>query len=527
LGQPAKKLSPAAVEAELRDDIAGFQHDPAGFVWYAFPWGVPGTPLAGKRPRKWFLELCERIAGKLRANGTNDVWQVVQEAVASGHGIGKSAAMAQLVLWAMSTFEDTKGVITANTENQLRTKTWPELVKWHGLCITKHWFNVTATAIHHVINDRTWRVDAVPWTAHNTEAFAGLHNEGRRIILGMDEASATADPVWETAEGAMTDAKTEILWFAFGNPTRSTGRFRQCFTKHRELWGAVNVDSRTVDGVNLDRIARWARIYGEDSQFFNVRVRGQFVEADANQLIPLEWIAMARQRGSLPYGDGSLPRRRISGDIAAGGADDTVLTSAIHYATQRVIVRQNKFSFRPATAVTDSADAIKHMWEGFGCDVNRGDDIVVDSLGVGAGAASYLVKNHNLPVVIYKGGESASNPALFRNRRVQSYIALRNDFRDGRIVLLPDMLPDESAWSEFEAQLCSIKSKPGTDRLEDLQTRAEMNREGIDSPDYADSLAMQYATQTPTTLSVAGHAGNEWMPLAAPPEFFKDYTETY
>lgn len=488
------------IEQELASDVAGFQHDPAGFVWYAFPWGQKGSPLQNKKPRRWFLSLCARIKAKLERNGTDDVWRVVQEAVASGHGIGKSAAMAQLALWALSTHEKTRGVITANTENQLRTKTWPELVKWHNLCITRHWFKCTATAIYHVGHEKEWRMDAVPWSEHSTEAFAGLHNEGRRLFLGMDEASGIADSVWETAEGAMTDDRTEILWLAFGNPTRATGRFRQCFTKFRELWGSVNVDSRTVEGINLDRLHRWARLYGENSQFFNVRVRGQFVEADANQLIPMEWIAAARLRGQNLQTDGSLPTRRISGDIAGGGADDTVLTSMLHYDSIRVAVKQLKYSFGPATAVTDAADAVWSLWNSFGCSLNNGDDIVIDSLGVGQGCANNLVKQYQLPVVLYKGGEASSAPKLFRNRRVQSYIALRNDFRDGKIALLPDMLPDEESWAEFEAQLSSVKGKPGTDKLEDLQTREEMSRQGIDSPDHADSLAMQYATQVPTII---------------------------
>jgi hypothetical protein len=67
------------------------------------------------------------------------------------------------------------------------------------------------------------------------------------------------------------------------------------------------------------------------------------------------------------------------------------------------------------------------------------------------------------------------------------------------------MLPDEESWAEFEAQLSSIKGKPGTDRLEDLQTREEMSRQGIDSPDHADSLAMQYATQMPTVIDQNFH----------------------
>ena len=117
--------------------------------------------------------------------------------------------------------------MTANTATQLKTKTWPELVKWLRLAACADWFEVAATAIHSIdpAHERTWRIDAVPWSLRTTEAFAGLHNQGRRLFVAFDEASAIPDPVWETIEGALTDRDTEILWLATGNPTRNTGRF--------------------------------------------------------------------------------------------------------------------------------------------------------------------------------------------------------------------------------------------------------------------------------------------------------------
>ena len=74
------------------------------------------------------------------------------------------------------------------------------------------------------------------WNKNNTEAFAGLHNQGKRIVVVFDEASAIDDTIWEVTEGALTDSDTEILWLAFGNPTRNTGRFDcfpvQCIVSH-------------------------------------------------------------------------------------------------------------------------------------------------------------------------------------------------------------------------------------------------------------------------------------------------------
>ena len=188
----------------------------------------------------------------------HDAGEAVRSAVASGHGIGKSALVSWIILWAMSTLPDTRGVVSANTEGQLRTKTWPELAKWHGLCLNRDWFEYTATSLHSVLagRDRTWRVDAITWSENNTEAIAGLHNKGRRAFVLLDEASAIPDPVWDTIEGALTDAGTELLWCVFGNPTRNTGRFRECFAGGRfaHRWQPRQIDSRSVAMTNKGQI---------------------------------------------------------------------------------------------------------------------------------------------------------------------------------------------------------------------------------------------------------------------------------
>lgn len=275
------------LESQLVEDIAGFTHDPLGYALYAFPWGEEGTELADATgPREWQAEAFEEIGQHLKNPETR--FEPLMLARASGHGIGKSAFISMLIKWGMDTCEDCKVVVTANTENQLRTKTWPEIAKWQRLSITRDWFTPTATAIYSndAQHSKAWRADAIPWSENNTEAFAGLHNKGKRIILVFDEASNIADLVWEVAEGALTDEGTEIIWVAFGNPTRNTGRFRECFRKYRHRWKCKQIDSRTVDGTNKAQIQKWAEDYGEESDFFKVRVRGQFPSASENQFIP-------------------------------------------------------------------------------------------------------------------------------------------------------------------------------------------------------------------------------------------------
>jgi hypothetical protein len=182
-------------------DLARFHKDPLGFVVWAFPWGEPGDLRYARGPEAWQAELLRRVGEGLSPD------HAVMEAVASGHGVGKSSLVAWLVLWAMSTSTDTRGVVTANTENQLKTKTWVELAKWYRLFIARSLFRLEATALFSVDEkrSRTWRTDMIPWSERNPEAFAGLHNQGRRVFVIMDEASTIPGIIWETARRSTRD----------------------------------------------------------------------------------------------------------------------------------------------------------------------------------------------------------------------------------------------------------------------------------------------------------------------------------
>jgi hypothetical protein len=71
----------------------------------------------------------------------------LREAVSSGRGIGKSALVSWLVLWMLTTRIGGSVIISANSENQLRSVTWAELTKWSAMSINNHWFEISATKL--------------------------------------------------------------------------------------------------------------------------------------------------------------------------------------------------------------------------------------------------------------------------------------------------------------------------------------------------------------------------------------------
>lgn len=463
-------VSAPDLESQLIDDIGSFTHDPYGYALYAFPWGESGTDLAySSGPRKWQGEAFREIGDHLKNPDTRH--QPLMIARASGHGIGKSAFISMLVKWGMDTCEDCKVVVTANTENQLRTKTWPEIAKWQRLSITADWFTCTATAIYSndAAHAKSWRADAIPWSENNTEAFAGLHNERKRIILIFDEASNISDLVWEVAEGALTDENTEIIWVAFGNPTRNTGRFRECYRKMRHRWKGKQIDSRTVEGTNKEQIQKWVDDYGEESDFVKVRVRGVFPDASENQFIPSALTDAAVGR-VITSGQVAHAATIIGVDPAHQGGDPAViyLRQGLHCKKLGEYQRTTDDVWF-AKVVADFEDQY------------RADAVFID-YGYGTGLKS-VGDNWGRNWQLIQFGSGSTDPQM-ANKRGEMYNAVKTWLKDGGQLDSQDVA-DELSAAEYKVRL--------KDSRIILQSKEEIKETLGRSPNEADALALTFA----------------------------------
>lgn len=460
---------------ELALEIAGFTHDPLAHALYSYPWGSPLLPAKG--PRAWQREVMADIREHLSNPETR--FQPCRIARASGHGIGKSALIAMLVKWGLDTCEDTRIVFTANTEGQLLTKTMPEITKWHNLSITKDWFKATATALISAFpgHDKSWRADAVTWSLNNTEAFAGLHNQGKRIIVILDEASGIHPKVWEVILGALTDENTEIIWLAFGNPTLNTGTFRELFGKLRSLWKTGQIDSRTVEGTNKAYLEELVETYGIASDIVKVRVLGQFPSASSLQFINADVVQAARDRDiEIDPSDPVV----LGVDVARFGDDrSTIYTRKGRDGNFMPPIRLAKVD-----TMTLASKVAEHAALVGAAVVN------VDEGGIGAGVVDRLVQL-NVPVVGVQFGSKPegtvklANGVKVANRRAEIWAIMRE--------WLPGaMIPDDDT---LAADLTGIEYGFDTNSAILLEKKEHMKKRGLASPDDGDGLALTFATQ--------------------------------
>jgi hypothetical protein len=281
----------------------------------------------------------------------------------------------------------------------------------------------------------TWRADFVTWSIERTEAFAGLHNEGKIIVLIFDEASAIPDKIWEVAEGAMTDENTVIIWLAFGNPTKNTGRFRECFGKFAHRWKHRQIDSRTVEGTNKAQLDSWIEDYGEDSDFCRVRIRGEFPRAGSSQFIPSDLVAAARKAEVIV--PPMLPKIGAC-DVARFGDDQSVIADR-QGRRARIWKR-----YRGLDTVQLAERCIEYI------DEEKPQAFVVDGDGVGAGVFDYLKHrgyDRKTLLVEFHGGAIPNDQGKYFNKRAEAWGEMREWLPGAQI-------PDDP---ELDADLTSIE----------------------------------------------------------------------
>lgn len=481
---PATAEKPAElVLAEWARDCA---EDPLRFVLEAYPWGEPGPLQDHDGPDTWQTAFLVRLGQEVRArgfDGKNPV-QPIRFATSSGHGIGKSVMVAWLVDWIMSTRPHCQGTVTANTFTQLETKTWAAIQRWTKLCITGHWFTVGSTRMYHSQYRESWFCAPQSCREENSESFAGQHAADSTSFYINDEDSAVPDKIHEVEEGGLTDG--EPMQFLFGNATRTAGSFHQaCFGTLRNRYIVNVVDSRESRFTNKTQIEEWKQDYGEDSDFFRVRVRGLPPAASDLQFIDSAIVSAAQTRPAVALPDDPL----VCGlDLARGGADECVFrfrrgADARSIPAIRVPGEQARDSMK---LVALAADLLTRDFGG-----RRIHTLFVDATGgsIGGPIADRLRQLGHLHVVDVQFGGESPDPKI-ANMRAFMWSKMRDALRAGLAI---------DSFTGLEMDLTG----PGyfhdkQDRLL-LESKEQMKKRGLDSPDDGDALALTFAAAVSPT----------------------------
>lgn len=432
--------------------------DPVGYV----------RDVLQAEPDTWQIDALNAVRDNKRVAG------------ASGHGIGKTAFVAWIIHWFMATRPNPQVVVTANTKNQLDSKTWRELAKWNQKALNGHWFEVKATRMELKDSPDTWFASAIPWTEHNSESFAGTHEE--HVLVVFDEASAIADVIWDVVEGAMTTPGAR--WVALGNPTRNTGRFRECWGRFRHRWHTMQVDSRTAKMADQTQIKEWIADYGEDSDFVRVRVKGEFPKSSSSQLISSAIVDAAIAYKAVGFE--KLPLI-IGVDVARFGDDQTVICAR----RGRKVYPLSKFRELDTMQVAGQVAAvIKSMKPAL---------VNIDIGAMGAGVVDRLREQGYEIRGVNFGGEPVDK-VKYANKRAEMWGEM------GKWLKEAGEIPDDY---ELKQDLIGPEYSYTSSQQLLLEKKESMKRRGLSSPDCADALALTFAAPVSETLAVGDFEQHE------------------
>lgn len=489
------------LEQELADRLVSFRWDPLGAVLYGFPWGE-GELKNYQGPRAWQCEELDLLGKHLQNPATRHT--VYRRAISSGHGPGKTTLAAFLAWWSQSTFLDAMTRVTANTDRQLTTVIQPEFSRWFRRAINAHWFNINVSSIKadDEQHEATWRLDLMPFSLDNPQSFAGKHNADRRIFYLFEEAAYIPNEIFRVANGAMTDANTEKIFFAISNPALNTGAFYEAvFGNQRDRWTQRVIDSRDIEGCDLEEIKGWLSECdgNDDSDYFRVRARGLFPKGGSGQFIDLDTISRAQRAPAISLPDDPL----IAGcDFAWGGSADNVVYFRKGNDARSIppIRVKGEFTRDPSVMREKLATVLTTEYH-IGGRKQKVDRLFCDSAGIaGRVVQSLRERNHTNIEEINFGADAIDQKYVYR--RDEMWGKMRDALQHG-LAISKD--PGLAADLAKPVTIGDPKQRVKLESKELMMKR--LARLGIDSssPDDGDSLALTYAAKVlPKKQSFSG-----------------------
>lgn len=496
-------------EGALIERVLTLRNSPLDFARFIYPWGEPGTPFANLNgPRRWQVEELGRLQDHLhnvaRAAEMGLAYPVVYRAAfSSGRGPGKSALFAMAAHWNASTHFGAPTIVAANSESQLRSRTFPEFARWFGGSINSHWWNIEGLRISPLpwlaeaigrspqegglgIDPKYWYVAGQMWTEENPSAFAGAHNQYGMVVL-FDEADGIPLPIWINTEGFFSDPSLYRVWMAASQMRSNKGAFYDLFydEQFRKGWHTRSMNVEGMEGVDQDWVRSMIERFGIESDQVRVEIRGLPPQTSEDQFIPADSVRLAMQNAlvvdygePLIFGVDPAPRGRTAIRARQGrnardclGRDTAIILEGYDNVQIAEKILELDYKYKPAAWCID--------------------------FGMGTGVIDILKRRtmNGRLVIVRPGDTPADKKSEFGSRIAELWGALRDWLPGGMIAhddgskgtMSHQMLNRGWVWSGRE------------DHKKVLEDKRDLKARGINSPDDVDALAMTFAINPPRT----------------------------
>ena len=444
-----------------------YQHDPVKFA----------REVIGMEPDEWQCELLQSVADP----------NIRRVSCRSGHGVGKSSAVAMAAIWHVLMRVPSKTVVTAPTSAQLFDACFAEMKNIAKrlkppfnelLEIKSDRIELKSAPESTFISCRTSRQE-------QPEALAGVHSPS--TLLLADESSGIPESVFEAASGSMSGIHaTTVLT---GNPTRNTGFFYDTHNRLKENWHTMHVSCVDSNRVSDDFINDMKNRYGEDSPAYHVRVLGNFPPSESDTVVPVSLIDHA-MKNDVKIHEDTVSIWAL--DVARQGNDSSVLCKRQGPVIHPLTVWNNLDLMQLTGAVKAEYDAVSSS--------KKPVEIIVDSVGLGAGVLDRL-RELGLPARGLNVSERSVQRETYINLRAELWFKCKA-WLEGMDVKIPH---DDRLWAELAAPRYHFTS---SGKIQ-VESKEAMKKRGIQSPDRADAVCLSLANEM-TTMAYGTSSSGSW-----------------
>lgn len=393
--------------------------------------------------------------------------------IRSCNSAGKTWSIARIALWFLFTYSHSLVINTAPTHRQVENQFWRNLRRAHKTAKIRLGGKLLKTALS---IDEDWF--ALGFSTKDgdgaMESFQGWHAKNMLVII--DEASGVHPKIFEAIEGAMAGGATVRL-VLIGNPTRNTGDFAQSFKD--PLYNKIHISAFDIPNVKqkipiITGLATWDWVlemrskYGEDSDIYRVRVLGEFPKHEADTLITVDAIEKAIDAEREMYGVDefvALDPARYGGDTAA----------FIYRKGNYAIVLEE---IQSSDLMTLAGKMVQYL-EKYPKAQGR-----IDIIGLGAGIYDRLKEMPKISSRVF--GVNVAVQAVdhehYANQRAEAWDMMRLWLRDA-------ILEKHEGWYELAKPKMKILSNG---KLQ-LESKEDMRKRGVSSPNIGDALSITFA----------------------------------
>jgi len=416
--------------------------------------------------------------------------------IRSGHGTGKSSCASWLMLWFLLTRYPVKIVTTAPSSTQLFDALFAELkANTTKLPDTlRSLINVKSDRIELVSAPSEAFISAKTSRPEQPEALAGVHASGGNrasVLLVVDEASGVHEKTFEASAGSMSGHNCVTLLLS--NPTKNSGTFYETHMSPTSSWWRRKWSCMDSPLVTDEFIEEMKERYGSESTQFAVRVLGEFPKVDDDTIIPYHLCDSARNRDV----EESPVATVVWGlDVSRFGNDSSALCKRRGNTIIEVMTWKGLDLMELCGRVKAEYDAIMSP-------TDLPETIFIDSIGLGSGCVDRLAEL-GLPAVGINVSESPAMKSNYTNLRAELWFKLKS-FLENRDCKLPR---DDKLINEMIAVKYSFASN-GKAKIE---SKDEMRKRGLSSPDRADALCLTMAHDNVVALK-GGHRSRWSKPL--------------